>query len=157
MVSESTSRQKMLLNVLKHLRKQHSHLSLDFAPKMSLHAPYCTTKYPSTTLGTMATRHGNVGKKGQVVPEQEGIRSSDALGRVYTVHPTNSECFHLRLLLHEVRGPMPFTDLRTFDGRVCETYKQACQLRGLLEDDEHWNKAIEEAAASRSPKILRNL
>ncbi|GBL83289.1 hypothetical protein AVEN_110618-1 [Araneus ventricosus] len=52
---------------------------------------------------------------------------------------------------------MSFTDLRTLDGRVCETYKQACQLRGLLEDDEHWNKALEEEAASRSPKILRNL
>ncbi|GBN97889.1 hypothetical protein AVEN_19206-1 [Araneus ventricosus] len=33
------SRQKMLLNVLKHLRKQHSHLSSEFGPKLSLHAP----------------------------------------------------------------------------------------------------------------------
>ncbi|GBM35595.1 hypothetical protein AVEN_255757-1 [Araneus ventricosus] len=47
------SRQKMLLNVPKHLRKQHSHLSSDFAHKMSLHAPYCTMKYPSITPGTM--------------------------------------------------------------------------------------------------------
>ncbi|GBO12163.1 hypothetical protein AVEN_14835-1 [Araneus ventricosus] len=154
MVSESTSRQKMLLNVLKHPRKQHSHLSLDFAPKMSLHAPYCTTKYHAWNNGNKTWQRR---KQGQVVPEQEGIRSSGALGRVYTVHPTNSECFHLRFLLHEGQRPMSFTDLRTFDGRVCETYKQACQLRGLLEDVEHWNKALEEAAASRSPKILRNL
>ncbi|GBM23366.1 hypothetical protein AVEN_258860-1 [Araneus ventricosus] len=52
---------------------------------------------------------------------------------------------------------MSFTGLRTYEGRVCETYKEACQLRGLLETDEHWNKTLEEAAASRSPKILRNL
>ncbi|GBN72756.1 hypothetical protein AVEN_36883-1 [Araneus ventricosus] len=76
----------------------------------------------------MGTRHGNVEKKGQVVPEQEGIRSSDALGRVYTVHPTNSECFHLRLLLHEVRGPMSFKDLRTFDGWVCEHTNRLANL-----------------------------
>ncbi|GBN38665.1 hypothetical protein AVEN_17120-1 [Araneus ventricosus] len=97
------------------------------------------------------------GNNTRLLPEYEGIRSSDPLGRVYTVHPTNSECFHMRLLLHEVRSPMSFIDLRTFEGRVCETYKQACQLRGLLEYDEHWNKALEEEAASRSPKILRNL
>ncbi|GBL95388.1 hypothetical protein AVEN_208314-1, partial [Araneus ventricosus] len=93
-------------------------------------------------------------KQGQVVPEQAGIRSRDALERVYTVHPTNSECFHLRLLLHEVQDPMSFTDLRTFEGRVCETYKEACQLRRLLQNDEHWNEALEAAAASQSPKIL---
>ena len=91
-------------------------------------------------------------KQGQIVPEETGIRSTDALGRVYTVHPNNSECFHLRLLLHEVRGPTSFTDLRTVQGRVCNTFKEACQLQGLLENDEHWNTALEEAAASRSPR-----
>ncbi|GBM43163.1 hypothetical protein AVEN_128488-1 [Araneus ventricosus] len=111
MVRESTSRQKMLLNVSKHLKKQHSYLSLDFVPKMSFLAPYCTTKYPSTTLGTNGSKTWQRRKKGQVAPEQEGIKSNDALGRVYTMHPTNSECFHLRLLLHEV---------------ACKTYKQAC-------------------------------
>ncbi|GBN35078.1 hypothetical protein AVEN_233725-1 [Araneus ventricosus] len=60
------SRQKILLNVPKHLTKEHSHFSSDFAPKMSLHAPYCTMKYPSSTLGTMETRHGNVKYKGRL-------------------------------------------------------------------------------------------
>ncbi|GBM09683.1 hypothetical protein AVEN_186395-1 [Araneus ventricosus] len=63
MVRETTSRQKMLLNVPKNLRKQHLHLSSDFASKMSLHAPYCTMKYPRTTLETMERRHGNVENK----------------------------------------------------------------------------------------------
>ncbi|XP_035223759.1 uncharacterized protein LOC118196414 [Stegodyphus dumicola] len=112
---------------------------------------------PSTTHGTAGTRVGIAVNKGQIVPEKTGIRSTDALGRVYTVHPNNSECFHLRLLLHEVRGPTSFTDLRTVQGRVCNTFKEACQLQGLLENDEHWNTALEEAAASRSPKMMRNL
>ncbi|GBM67805.1 hypothetical protein AVEN_216252-1 [Araneus ventricosus] len=46
--------------------EQHSHLSSDFAPKMSLHAPYCAMKYPSTTHGIMETRHGNVENKGRL-------------------------------------------------------------------------------------------
>ena len=68
-------------------------------------------------------RTWNKRKQGQLVPEQPGIRSSDALGRIYTIHPSNSECFHLRLLLHEVQGPMSFTDLRTINRQVCETFK----------------------------------
>ncbi|GBN38663.1 hypothetical protein AVEN_17118-1 [Araneus ventricosus] len=92
MVSESTSRQKVLLNVPKHLRKQHSPLFSDFTPEMSLHCPYCTTKYFTWNNGDKTWQRR---KQGQVVPEQEGIRSSDALGWVYTVHPTNSECFHM--------------------------------------------------------------
>ncbi|GBN01982.1 hypothetical protein AVEN_166596-1 [Araneus ventricosus] len=63
---EFTSRQKMLLNGPKRLRKQRSHFSSDFPPEMSLHVPYCTMKYPSTTLGTMDTRHGNVENKSRL-------------------------------------------------------------------------------------------
>ncbi|XP_035221490.1 uncharacterized protein LOC118194439 [Stegodyphus dumicola] len=86
-----------------------------------------------------------------------GIKSSDALGRVYTVHPNNSECFHLRLLLLEVQGLKSFQELRTVEGRVCKTYKEACQVRGTLGNDEHWNATLEEAAVTCSPRMLRNL
>ncbi|XP_076256102.1 uncharacterized protein LOC143193665 [Rhynchophorus ferrugineus] len=34
-----------------------------------------------------------------------GVKKTDALGRVYTIHPNNSECFYLRMLLHIVKGP----------------------------------------------------
>ncbi|GBM36282.1 hypothetical protein AVEN_98943-1 [Araneus ventricosus] len=44
-------------------------------------------------------------------------------------------------------------DKSRLTGKLC----QACEFLGLLEDDEYWNKALEEADASRSPKILRNL
>ncbi|KYO42760.1 hypothetical protein Y1Q_0016156 [Alligator mississippiensis] len=45
----------------------------------------------------------------------------------------------------------------TQDAMTYETYKQACQLRGLLEDDIHWKSTLEEAAATQSPGILQNL
>ncbi|XP_070203407.1 uncharacterized protein [Littorina saxatilis] len=96
-------------------------------------------------------------KVGQTVPDNPDIRASDALGRVYTVHPHNAECFYLRLLLHSLQGPTSFQNLRTVDDQVCSTYKQACQLRGLLEDDAHWNSTLEEAAATQTPDRLRNL
>eukprot|EP00919_Chromeraceae_sp_WS-2016_P076780 GHVR01181567.1.p1 GENE.GHVR01181567.1~~GHVR01181567.1.p1 ORF type:complete len:157 (-),score=4.38 GHVR01181567.1:130-600(-) len=40
--------------------------------------------------------------KGTRVPNVLGVRSTDTIGRIYTVHPNNSECFFLRLLLHTV-------------------------------------------------------
>ncbi|GFT42634.1 ATP-dependent DNA helicase [Trichonephila clavipes] len=40
--------------------------------------------------------------QGTPVENQPGVKASDALGRVYTVHVTNLECFCLRMLLHHL-------------------------------------------------------
>ena len=57
-------------------------------------------------------------KAGQVHPHFPDVKSTDALGRVYTVHPNNSECFYLRMLLHEVTGPTSFEALKTVNETV---------------------------------------
>lgn len=44
----------------------------------------------------------------------------------------NTECFYFSLLLHTIRGPMCFKDLKTVNGYICKTYRDACQLLGLL-------------------------
>ncbi|GFY74317.1 ATP-dependent DNA helicase [Trichonephila inaurata madagascariensis] len=44
---------------------------------------------------------------------------------------------------------------KTIEGRICSNYK-ACQVRGLLENDEHWNKTLQEAAFVHSPRMLRD-
>ncbi|GFT42266.1 ATP-dependent DNA helicase [Trichonephila clavipes] len=49
--------------------------------------------------------------QGTPVENLPGVKASGALGRVYTVHVTNLECFCLRMLLHHVRGPTSFTEL----------------------------------------------
>ncbi|GBL83375.1 hypothetical protein AVEN_110685-1 [Araneus ventricosus] len=100
MVRESTSRQKMLPKVTKHMRKQHLHLSSDFARTLLYN------QVPKNYTWNNRNKTRQHLKQGQVVPEQEVIRSNDYLGPVYTVLPTNSEYFHMRLLLHEVRGPI---------------------------------------------------
>jgi PIF1-like helicase/Helitron helicase-like domain at N-terminus len=95
--------------------------------------------------------------QGTAVPGYPNVRESEALGRVYTVHPNNFECFFLRLLLYTVRGPTSFEALRTVNGRICATFREACQLHGLLEDDQQWDATMSEAAAAQSPARLRNL
>ncbi|GFR04229.1 helitron_like_N domain-containing protein [Trichonephila clavata] len=73
----------------------------------------------------------------------------------------------MRLLLHHVRGPISFEDLKNVivrdeDGDIleikpCSTYTEAYQVLGLLEDDSHLYQAMEEAAMSQSSAQLRNL
>lgn len=96
-------------------------------------------------------------KQGVIVDGTNDIRSSDTIGRVFTVLPSNSECFFLRMLLNQVRGPTSFENLRTIDGTIRRTYREACQLLGLLEEDTHWERALQEAASSKMPNQLRAL
>ena len=35
------------------------------------------------------------------------------------------ECFYIRLLLHHVRGPLPFSYLKTMEGDLCSSFREA--------------------------------
>ncbi|GBO46992.1 hypothetical protein AVEN_154628-1 [Araneus ventricosus] len=96
-------------------------------------------------------------KQGAIVEGHDDIRSVDALGRVYTVHSRNTDCYYLRLLLHKIKGPTSFKDLRTVNGIEYETYREACLALGLLENDNQWNEALKEAVYSDSPSKIRTL
>ncbi|GFS15301.1 ATP-dependent helicase [Elysia marginata] len=95
--------------------------------------------------------------QGRVVPGFPEIKKTDCLSRVYTVHPNNRECFYLRLLLHHVVGPASFQRLRTIQGHICNTYHEACNRLGLLENDAQWRDTMKEAASVQSPRQLRQL
>ncbi|GFV61162.1 ATP-dependent DNA helicase [Trichonephila clavipes] len=96
-------------------------------------------------------------KQGKAVEGHTNLYSSDALGRLYTVHPNNTECFYLRLLLINIRGPISFQDLRTVNGQLCATYRQACQELNLLENDAHWDTALADAPNTARPQQIRTL
>ena len=94
---------------------------------------------------------------GERVEGNPGIKMHPTLGRVYTVHPNNRECFYLRLLLQHVRGPKSFKDLRTVDGEICANYQEACIKLRLLQNDDHWVQTLDEAASVMMPKQMRDL
>lgn len=96
-------------------------------------------------------------KQGKPLQGQVGIFSTNALGRVYTVHPSNAECFYLRMLLINVRGPKSFQQLRTVDGYLCPTYRDACQRLDLLESDTHWDTTLSDASLTSNPNQIRAL
>ena len=55
----------------------------------------------------------------------------------------------LRCLLLNVRGPKCFKDLRKVDGHVYGSYVEAAQKLGLLESDEMFVRAMEDANAEK--------
>ncbi|GFW54464.1 ATP-dependent DNA helicase [Trichonephila clavipes] len=67
------------------------------------------------------------------------------------------KCFYLRLLLINIRGPISFQDLRTVNGQLCATYRQACQELNLLENDAHWDTALADASNTARPQQIRTL
>lgn len=96
-------------------------------------------------------------RKGQPVPGYVNIFSTDAFGRIYTVLPSNDECFYLRLLLVNVREPTSFRSLRTINGELCATYREACQRLNLLENDTHWDQTLADAVISFTSHQIRSL
>ncbi|XP_058808397.1 uncharacterized protein LOC131673993 [Phymastichus coffea] len=81
----------------------------------------------------------------------------DCIGRMFSVSPTQPELFHLRLLLLHVRGPTSFDSLKTVNGIIQPSFTAACLELGLIEDDEEWAKAMEEATIWMMPRRLRQL
>jgi len=80
-----------------------------------------------------------------------------AIGRMYYAHPSAGERFYLRLLLTCVKGATSFKHLRSFEGIVYPTFKDACIVRGLLEDDSEWRQCLEEAKDMQMGGQLRRL
>ena len=96
-------------------------------------------------------------KQETVVEGYPDVRKTDTLHRVYVVYPKNSECLHLRMLLHVIKGPTSFISLRTFQGITYETFQGVCKAMGLLKDDTQWESTLSEAALCCSAKSLRYL
>ncbi|KAJ2935002.1 hypothetical protein H1R20_g2134, partial [Candolleomyces eurysporus] len=84
-------------------------------------------------------------------------RKMKAIGRMYYVHAASGERFYLRLLLTVVTGATSFEDLRTVEGTVYPSFREACIRRGLLDDDNEWRQCLQEAAHMASGHQLRTL
>jgi PIF1-like helicase len=54
-------------------------------------------------------------------------------------------------------GSTSFEDLRTVNGQLYDTFQQACQALGMLEDDTEWQAALADAATMQTGSQLRSL
>jgi hypothetical protein len=79
------------------------------------------------------------------------------IGRLVAAHPAEGERYYLRILLNHVRGATSFEDLRTVEGVVFSTFREAAERRGLIEADDSISDSLTEAATFQMPSALRRL
>ena len=108
-----------------------------------------TYTYPDTPLYYVWDKSKRVWNKRK--------KASKTVARMYNVSPTDSERFHLRLLLLHVIGATSYVDLRTYKGITYPTFKEAAMQRGLLLNDSEWQSCLEEAVSFQMPVQLRQL
>ncbi|XP_076049464.1 uncharacterized protein LOC143030187 [Oratosquilla oratoria] len=65
-----------------------------------------------------------------------------SLGRIRAVTTKTVELFYLRLLLTHKPGPTSYEDLRTIDGKMYPSNREAVNALGLLADEETWKNTI---------------
>src|SRR5438105_13953126 len=94
-----------------------------------------------------------MGRKKRWKKRQHGFK----IERLYYVNPTEGERFYLQMLLMIVKGAPTYEDIRTYNGVVYQTFKEACAARGLLSDDKEWYNIFEETANWTTYLELRNL
>ncbi|XP_076052787.1 uncharacterized protein LOC143032201 [Oratosquilla oratoria] len=73
---------------------------------------------------------------------EERVGRTYSLGRIRAVTTKTVELFYLRLLLTHKKGPKSFEDLRTIDGVMYETNREAVKALGLLSDEATWKETI---------------
>ena len=83
---------------------------------------------------------------------ERGNRSPNR-NRVRNEQSRNEE----RLLLHHVRGPSSFEELRTVNNEIFPLFKDAYRERGLLHDDAQWLQTMEDAERTQLPNAMRDL
>jgi hypothetical protein len=82
----------------------------------------------------------------------------EAIGRLYSIHPTQIQLYALRLLLNHVRGPTSYLDIRTVNGVEQDSFQAAAIALDLVKDDKMWRECMKEANDSQTNiHLLRRL
>ncbi|KAK9714758.1 hypothetical protein RND81_06G117800 [Saponaria officinalis] len=79
------------------------------------------------------------------------------IGKLRHVPPTCGELYFIRIMLNHIKCPKCFEDIRTVNGVVYPTYREACYAIGIIGDDKEYIDAIVEASFWGSGYYLRNL
>ncbi|XP_042942779.1 uncharacterized protein LOC122276961 [Carya illinoinensis] len=79
------------------------------------------------------------------------------IGRIVTANPFEGERYYLRMLLNHIRGPLSFDHLKTINGILATTFREAATMYGLLQRDDSLEECLYEASLYQMPFSLRRL
>jgi hypothetical protein len=79
------------------------------------------------------------------------------IGRLIWVPPSTGELFYFRMLLTVVIGPTCYEDIKTVNGILHDSYRDACFAMGFLGDDKEYIYAIQESKDWGSGIFVRKL
>ena len=96
-------------------------------------------------------------KRGTPLPDVAGVFRLPCIRRMYTINHKQAECYFLRMLLNQIKGPTSFEDLKHVDGVILPTYRDTCLAIWPTEDDNHLHKALEESSQGHSPQSVPKL
>ncbi|XP_057758184.1 uncharacterized protein LOC130977398 [Arachis stenosperma] len=84
-------------------------------------------------------------------------KSHSVIGRIFFVLPGSGEIYYLQLLLNFVRSLTSSEDIRTIDSILYPTFRDACYVQGILDDDKEYIDAVEEANLHMTETEIRDL
>ncbi|XP_014775823.1 uncharacterized protein LOC106873110 [Octopus bimaculoides] len=96
-------------------------------------------------------------RKRGTTDDSDNIKT-DTIGRIPTIsyNTHQSELFHLRILLHHIKGATIFDELKTVEGNVCSTFQETCMKTGLISNCQEIHREMEEAVSIRFGDTLHD-
>ena len=96
-------------------------------------------------------------KKDKQWKQRSNNQTCPQVPRILACNPREGEHYYLRMLLNIVKGPRSYEEVRTYNGTIHTTFKAAAIARGLLEDDQEWDRCMEEASHNCMAPQIRGL
>ncbi|KAG5003647.1 hypothetical protein JHK84_027903 [Glycine max] len=84
-------------------------------------------------------------------------KQGNTIGRLIWVPPSAGELFYLRMMLSTAKGAQSYSDIRTVNGLVYPTFREACFAKGFLGSDQEFISALQEANNWGIAHYLRKL
>ncbi|RZB68704.1 hypothetical protein D0Y65_038465 [Glycine soja] len=84
-------------------------------------------------------------------------KQGNAIGRLIWVPPSAGELFYLRMMLSTAKGAQSYSDIRTVNGLVYPTFREACFAKGFLGSGQEFISALQEANNWGTAHYLRKL
>nr|GEW30386.1 hypothetical protein [Tanacetum cinerariifolium] len=72
-------------------------------------------------------------------------KQGNLIGRIHNVHISTGDAFYCRMLLNSATGCRTHDEIKKLNGVVDPTYKEACYIVGLLEDNNEYIECIKDA------------